>query len=58
MNVGNIQWVESKKNTESLVVACKETGLEVNADKSKRMVVSGDQNAGGSQSIKIGNSSF
>ena len=35
-----------KENTEALVVANKEIGLEVNADKTKFMVVSGDQNAG------------
>jgi hypothetical protein len=35
-----------KKNTESLVVASEETGLEVNADKTKYMVMSRDQNAG------------
>jgi len=35
-----------KENTESLVVASKEIGLEVNADKTKYMVVSRDQNAG------------
>ena len=34
-----------QKNTEALVVASKETGLEVNADKTKYMVVSRDQNA-------------
>ena len=35
-----------KNNTEALVVATKEIGLEVNADKTKYMVMSGDQNAG------------
>ena len=40
-----------KKNTEALVVASKESGLEVNADKTKYMVMSGDQNAGGSHDI-------
>ena len=35
-----------KKNTEALVVASKEIGLEVNADKTKYMVMPGDQNAG------------
>ena len=35
-----------KENAEALVVANKEFGLEVNADKTKFMVVSGDQNAG------------
>jgi len=44
-----------KKNTETLVVASKETGLEENADKSKYMVMSGGQNSG--RSDTIGNSS-
>jgi len=39
-------------------VASKGTGLEVNADKTKYMVTSGDQNAGQSHSMKIDNSSF
>ena len=34
------------KNTASLVVASKETGLEVNAYKTKYMVMSQEQNAG------------
>ena len=42
----------------ALVVAIKETGLEVNADKTKYMVLSRDQNAGRSQNIKTDNSSF
>ena len=33
-----------KENAEALVVATKETGLEVNADKTKYMVMSRDQN--------------
>jgi len=36
----------------------KETGLEVNADKAKYMVMSRNQNAGQSHNIKIYNSSF
>jgi hypothetical protein len=39
-------------------VAGKETGLEVNADKTKYIVMSGDQNAGKSNNMKIVNSSF
>jgi hypothetical protein len=39
------------------VVATKEIGLEVNADKTKYMVMSRDQNARRSHSMKIGNSS-
>jgi len=34
-----------KEDAESLIVARKETGLEVNADKTKCMVMSRDQNA-------------
>ena len=35
-----------KKNTEALVVASKETGLEVNTNKYKHMALSQDQNVG------------
>jgi hypothetical protein len=35
-----------KKNAEALVVASKETGLEVNADETNYMVMSRDKNAG------------
>ena len=46
-----ICWVEAyillkKKNMEALVVASQETGLKVNADKTKYMVMSWDENAG------------
>jgi len=47
-----------KKNADALVVASKEIELEVNADKTKDMVMPQDQNAGQSHSIKIDNSSF
>jgi hypothetical protein len=45
-----------KENAETLVVATKETGQEVNADKTKYMIMSRDQNAGRSQSMKTDNS--
>jgi len=35
-----------KENAEALVVATKEIGLEVNASKTKYMIMSRDQNAG------------
>jgi len=35
-----------KENAEALIAASKEIGLEINADKTKYMVMSGDQNAG------------
>jgi len=41
------------ENAEALVVATKEIGLEVNADKTKYMLMSRDQNAGQSHSRKI-----
>ena len=47
-----------KENTEALVAATKEIGLEVCADKTKYMVMSRDQNAGRFQSVRIDNSTF
>ena len=41
-----------------MMVASKEIGLAVNADKTKYMVISRDKNAGRSHSMKIDNSSF
>jgi hypothetical protein len=35
-----------RKNTEALVIASKEIGLEINAEKTKYMVMSRDQNTG------------
>jgi len=42
-----------KEKHRGLVVASKEIGLEVNADKTKYMVMPQDQNAGQSHNIKI-----
>jgi len=47
-----------KENAEALTVASKEIGLEVNTDKTKYMVMSQDQNAGQSHSMKSDNSFF
>ena len=47
-----------KKHAESLEVATKENGLEINAEKSKYMVIPGDQTAGENQNIKTDNNSF
>jgi len=47
-----------KKNTEVLVVASKEIGLEVNADKTKYMVTSRYLNTGRSHNVNIDNNSF
>jgi hypothetical protein len=42
-----------KKNSDALVVYSNLIGLDVNADENQYMVVSRDQNAGPSHSIKI-----
>ena len=47
-----------KKNAEALLVGSKEIGLEVNADKTKYMVMSRGQNAGRSHSIETDSSFF
>jgi len=43
-----------KENAEASKVASKEIGLEVNADKTKYMIMSRDQNAVQSHSMKLG----
>ena len=48
----------TKTNEEALVVATKENGLEVLADKTKYTVMSRDQDAGRSHSVKSDNNSF
>jgi hypothetical protein len=45
-----------RKNTEALVIATKDIGLEVNAEKTKNMVMSRDQNAGQIINIQTGKS--
>jgi hypothetical protein len=46
------------QRTDALVIVSKETSLEVNAEKSKYVIMSGGQNAGQNQSIKIDNNVF
>ena len=53
---GSVQTIENNK--EALVVASKEIVLEVNADRTKFIVMPRGQNAGRSQDIKTDNSSF
>ena len=45
-----------KENTGALVFAIKEIGLKVNADKTKYMVMSREQTAGLSHTMKVDNS--
>ena len=47
-----------KENAEILLVASKENGLEVSADKTKYMVMSRDQNAGPNHSVRMDNSTY
>jgi hypothetical protein len=47
-----------KKNTQTLIDACKEIGLEVNTEKTKYMSLSSHQNAGQNHYIKIDNRWF
>jgi hypothetical protein len=47
-----------KKNTETLIDASKEVGLEVNAEKTKYMLLSLHQNSGQNHNVKIPNRSF
>jgi len=47
-----------KEKAETFIVASKENGLEVNAHKTKYMVMSRDQNTGRSQNMKTDNRSF
>jgi hypothetical protein len=47
-----------KKNTETLIDASKEVGLEINLEKTKYMLLSRHQNVGRNRDIKIANRSF
>ena len=47
-----------RENTEALAFASKEIGLEVNAEKTKYMVMSQDQNAGQNGNIQVANKSL
>jgi hypothetical protein len=50
---GSVQAVKGK--AEALIVASKDIGIEVNADKTKYMFLPPDQNAGRIRSMKIDN---
>jgi hypothetical protein len=47
-----------KKSAEAILVGSKETGPEVNGDKTKKMVMSGCQNVGRSHKMKSDKGSF
>jgi hypothetical protein len=47
-----------KRNKEAVVVTSKDTGVEVNNEKTKYMVTSRDKHAGQNHNIQTGNKSF
>jgi hypothetical protein len=47
-----------KKNTETLIDASKEVGLEINVEKTRYMLLSRQQNVGQNRDIRIANRSF
>jgi hypothetical protein len=47
-----------KENTESLLEARRDVGLEINAEKTKYMIMSRYPNSGQNQNIRIANESF
>jgi hypothetical protein len=47
-----------KENTETLLEASRDTGLEINAEKTKYMIMSHHPNSGQNQNIRITNESF
>jgi hypothetical protein len=54
----NCYALSTKKNTQTLIDASKEVGLDVNTEKTKYMLPSRHQNAGQNHDIKIGNRCF
>jgi hypothetical protein len=47
-----------KENTETLLEASRAVGLEINAEKTKYMIMSRHTNSGQNQNIRIANESF
>jgi hypothetical protein len=47
-----------KKTTETLIDASKEVGLEINAEKTKYMLLSRHQNVGRNRDLKVANRLF
>jgi hypothetical protein len=54
----NIDTTRTKKNTQTLIDASKEVGLEINVEKTKYMFLSHHQNVGLNWDIKIAYRSF
>jgi hypothetical protein len=47
-----------KENSETLLEASRDVGLEINAEKTKYMIMSRHPNSGQNQNIRIANESF
>jgi hypothetical protein len=47
-----------KENTETLLEASRDVGVEINAEKTKYMIMSRHPNSGENQNIRIANESF
>jgi hypothetical protein len=54
----HLAYADEKKNTETLIDASKEVGLEINVEKTKYMLLSCQQNIVQNRDIKIANGSF
>jgi hypothetical protein len=50
--------VKTKENSGTLLEACRDIGLEINADKTKYMIISRHPNSGQNQNIRIVNKLF
>jgi hypothetical protein len=53
-----VNFIKTANNTEALLVASKDIGLEVNAEKSKYVFMSCEQNSGQNHNIMTGSKSF
>jgi hypothetical protein len=47
-----------KENTDTLLEVSRDVGLEINAEKTKYMIMSRHLNSGQNQNIRLGNESF
>jgi hypothetical protein len=58
VNLLGVNIATIKKNTDILIVASKEVGLEINVEITESMLLSRHQNSSQNQDIKIANRSF